>query len=101
MGHRGHVANPGDLHAHVLQGANRGITARAGAGDDHVELADPVLAGSAGRLFGGHLGGVRSRLAGALESDCTTRGPHDGIAALIGDGDEGVVERRLDMGLAM
>jgi hypothetical protein len=69
----GVTSDPGDLHAHVLQGANGGVTARARAADDDVELADAELAGAAGRLLGGDLGGVGGRLAGTLEADRTAR----------------------------
>ena len=91
----------GDLHPHVLKGANGGVASRAGAGDDDVELADAMLACPAGRFFGCHLGGVWGRLARSFEPDGTTGSPNHGVAALVGDGDDGVVEGGLDMSLPM
>ena len=66
-----------------------------------VELADAMLAGPAGSFLGRDLSGIRSRLARSLESNRAAGGPDNRVAALIGDSDERVVERGLDMGLAV
>ena len=73
----------------------------AGAADDDVELADAHLAGLAGGLLGGHLGGVRRRLTGALEPDRAAGRPRHNPTILIGDRDDGVVEAGLDVCLAV
>ena len=44
-------------------------------------------------VLGGHLGGVRRRLARALEALLARRRPGDGVALRVGDGDHRVVER--------
>ena len=51
-------------------------------------------------LFRCGLRGIGSRLSGALEAQFTGRGPRDGVARRIGDGDNGIVEGCADMGRA-
>ena len=48
---------------------------------------------------GGHLGGERRRLARALEADRAGRLPGDDVPLLVGERDDRVVERRLDVRL--
>src|SRR3954471_18525026 len=59
-----------------------------------------LCAGDAGGL-GGHLRGERRGLAGALEADGAGGGPRDHRPGRVGDGDDGVVERALDVSLAL
>src|SRR5689334_21685261 len=94
---RGHVLDAGDLDACVLDRADGGLTAGAGALDHDVDLADAVLHGAAGALLGRHLGGERGALARPLEPDVAGRGPGEDVAVLVGDRDDGVVERALDV----
>ena len=65
--------------------------------DLNVDLANAVLHGGTGGLLGGHLGREGSRLAGALEADVAGGRPGDHVTALIGDRDDRVVERALDV----
>jgi hypothetical protein len=52
---RGDVGDRADLEAGGLQGADRGLAARARALDEHVDLAHAVLLGAARGVLGGHL----------------------------------------------
>src|SRR5690606_226007 len=93
--------DPRHLDARVLQRPDGRLTAGPGALHDHVDLAHAVLHGAAGALLGGHLGRVRGGLAGPLEADVPGRGPGDDVAGLVGDRDDRVVERALDVGHAV
>src|SRR5690625_5033338 len=97
----GDVGDGADLQASGLQGADRGLAPRAGALDEDVDLLHPVLLGLAGGGFSSHLRGVGGGFARALEADLAGGGPGDDGAGGVGDGDDGVVERRLDEGVAL
>src|SRR5262249_38216941 len=97
VGHRCDVLDAGDLDAGVLDRPDGGLAARPWTLDHHVDPADAVLLGPLGALLGGHLGGERRRLAGALEADVARRGPGEDVPLQVGDGDDRVVERRLDV----
>src|SRR6266508_4616518 len=98
---RGDVLDALDLQASGLQGADGRLPARAGALDEHVDLADAVLLGPAGGLLGGELRRERGRLAGPLEADVARRRPRDRVALWVGDGHDRVVEARLDVGVGV
>src|SRR3954454_21542210 len=76
---RGHVADAGDREADRLQRPKRAFAARSGALDLDLEGADAMLGGLLAGIFGGDLGGIRSRLAAALEAHHSGRAPGDGI----------------------
>src|SRR5207247_8415491 len=71
--------------------------AGAGALDVYVHTLEPVLQGAAGRLLCRHLGGERRALLRPLEADGAGAGPGDHLALRIGDRDNRVVERGLDV----
>src|SRR5699024_8378690 len=77
------------------------ISPGAGALDEDVNLLHPVFLRLAGRCFGSHLRGVGGGLAGATETYLAGGGPGDHRAGRVGDRDDGVVERRLDEGVAL
>src|SRR6202022_1909473 len=95
--HRRHVRNAGDLESQRVQGAHRRLTARARALDPDLEVLDAAFLRRLARRFGGNLGRERRRLARALEAGTARRRPGKGVALAIGDGDDRVVERRVDM----
>src|SRR5690606_34540386 len=97
---RRHVLDRAHLEAGGLQRADRGLAARARALDEHVDLLDTVLLGLAGSGLRGHAGGVRGGLARALEAHAARGRPADDGARRVGDRDDRVVERRLDVGVA-
>src|SRR3954462_9989121 len=98
---RGDVGNGADLEAGGGQRADRRLAARTRALDEDVDLLDARLLGLAGGVLGGHLRGERGRLARALEADVAGTGPQDHVALRVGDRDDRVVERALDVGLAV
>src|SRR6266540_3415723 len=100
VGGRGHVLDGADLEADGTQRTDRGLAAGAGTLHEHVDLAHAVLHRPPAGGLGGHLGGVRRRLARALEADGAGRGPRDHRARRVGDGDDRVVERALDVRVA-
>src|SRR5215831_7100907 len=96
---RGDVLDRADLQPGRLQRPDGGLPARARTLYEHVDLAHAVLHGPAGRGLGRHLRGERRGLARALESDLAGGGPGDDAPAGVGDRDDGVVERALDVGV--
>src|ERR671936_2825695 len=81
---RGHVRDLTDLEAHGLQRTDGGLPARAGALDEHVDLAHAVLHRPARGGLGGQLRGERGRLTRALEADLAGRGPRDDRPGRVG-----------------
>src|SRR3954454_23290047 len=96
----GDVGDGADLEAGGLEGTDRGLPAGAGALHEHVDLLHAVLGGLAGGVLRGHLRGERRGLAGALEADVARGRPSDHGTRRVGDRDDGVVERALDVGVA-
>src|SRR4051794_16215203 len=97
---RGDVPHAGDLEAGGLQRADRGLTARARALDEDLDLLHALLDALAGGRVGGDLCGEGSRLAGALEAGAAGGLPGDDVALAVGEGDDRVVEAGLDVRLA-
>src|SRR5690606_9647956 len=95
--HRGDVLDRGDLDAGVLDRAHGGVAARARTLDLYLDAAQTMLHRGVGGALGGLLRGVRGALAAALEPDRTRRGPRDDVALGVGDRDDRVVERALDV----
>src|SRR5271165_6694220 len=87
-----------DLDAGGRQRPDGRLAPGARAPDQNVDPADAVLHGPFGALLGGELGGEGGGLAGALEADVAGGGPGQHVALGVGDGDDGVVERALDVG---
>src|SRR3954453_10045374 len=94
-----HVLDGADLEADRLQAPDGGLAAGAGTLHEHVDLAHAVLLGAARGGLGGHLRGERRRLAGALEPHLAGARPGDHVAQRVGDRDDRVVERALDVGV--
>src|SRR5690606_22057578 len=91
------IGNARDLDAQGIQSTHRRLTAGAGALDAHFEGLDAVFQRDAAGGLGGHLRGERRRLARAFEARATRSRPRQGIALAVGDGDDGVVERRVNV----
>src|SRR5690606_10609061 len=98
---RRHVDDVGDLVAHVVQRTHGRLTARARALDAHFQRLHAVVQRFLARLLGGDLGGERGRLARAAEPRAAGGRPRQRVALAIGDGDDGVVERSVDVGDAV
>src|SRR5436190_3835388 len=95
------VLDGADLEADRTQGTDRRLAARARTLDEDVDLLHAVLHRPTTRGLGGHLRGVRGGLARALEADGAGRGPRDHRTGRVGDRDDRVVERALDVGFAL
>ena len=97
---RGHVLDAEDLEAGGLERPDRGLAPGARALHEDLDLLQAVLHALAGARVGGHLRGERRRLARALEAGRAGRLPDDHVALGVGERDDRVVERRLDVRLA-
>lgn len=91
------VGDARDLDAQRVQGADRRFTAGAGALDAHFQRLDAVFQRNAASRFSGDLRGERGRLTRALEASTARRGPRQRVALTVGDGDDGVVERSVNV----
>src|SRR6267142_797163 len=91
------VADQRDLQAGGGQRAQRRLAARARALHQHGHVLEAVLHGLGGRVARGHLRGEGRRLARALEAARAGRRPAEHVPAHVGDGDDRVVERALDV----
>src|SRR5688572_27808553 len=94
---RGHVLNGADLQARSLQRANRSLTARSGAANEHVDLSHSVLLSLPRSLLCGYLSGERSTFSAALEVGIARAGPRYGVALRVRDGHQRVVEGRVNV----
>src|SRR6266511_3536262 len=93
------VAHAEDLEPRCLERADRRLTARTGPLDEDLDLLQAVLHPLARARVGGHLCSKRRRLAGALEAGRAGGLPRDHVSVLVGERDDRVVERRLDVRL--
>src|SRR4051794_6343091 len=100
VGLRGHVLHARHLEAGGLKRADRGLAAGAGTLHEDLDLLEALLDALAGSGVGRDLRGERGRLAGALEAGAAGGLPRDHVALAVGERDDGVVERSLDVRLA-
>src|SRR5690349_15653415 len=101
VGDGGDVLDGPDLEAGRLQRPDRGLAARTRALHEHVDLAHAVLLRTTGGVLGSHLRGERRRLARALEAHVAGGRPRDDVPGGVGDRDDRVVERALDVSVAV
>src|SRR3569623_1892695 len=97
MGDRRHIGNAADLETHGMQTAHGGITTRPRPLHEHLDVLHAEFMRDLAGLISGHLRGEGRALARTLETASTGGRPRQGVALTIGDGDDGVVEGRLDM----
>src|SRR4029079_6118328 len=93
----GDVGDRGDLEAGRLERTDRLLAAGARTLHVDLDLAHAVLHRPLGGAVGRERGRVRRALAGALEPGHAGRAPADQGAVEVGDRDDRVVERRLDV----
>src|SRR6201999_2888833 len=93
----GHVADGSNGETGRLQRAQRRLAARTRARHLDLERAHAVLLRLLGGILGRDLRSVRRRLARTLEAHGPSRRPGNGVALRVGDGDHGIVERRIHM----
>src|SRR4051812_36668018 len=89
---RGHVFDPGDFDASVLDRSDRGLSTGARALAPDFDSAHAVLHRATRAGLRGHLRRERCRLTRTLEADVAGRRPREGVAFLVGDGHDRVVE---------
>src|ERR1019366_226893 len=99
VGLRRDVLDARHLKTRGLQRADRRLTARARPLDKHLHLLQSMLDALPGGRIGSHLRGERSRLARTLEARASGRLPRDHIALTIGERNDCVVKRSLDVRL--
>src|SRR5450759_2964631 len=97
MCNRRDVLDQKHIHARRGQGADGGLTSGTGAADAHFQRTDAMFARLVGGVHRGLLGGEGSALALPAEAERTRSLPRQHVALLVGDGNDGVVERSLDM----
>src|SRR3972149_4075633 len=95
--HRRNVGNTGDLQSERVQRTNGRLAAGAGPPDAPLEILHAVLQGLAPCALRGDLRGKRRGLARSLEAGSAGGGPGERIALAVGDGDDRVVERRVNV----
>src|SRR5579862_684276 len=95
------VSDRGHLESGGLERADRLLPTSPWALDVDLDLAHPVLHRAAGGTFGRERRSVRRALAGALEADDAGRAPADHGPTEVGDRDDRVVERRLDVNVTL
>src|SRR5205809_307235 len=97
----GDVGDAADLEPDRVEGAHRRLAARAGALDAHFDVLHAALLRRAPGALGGDLRGERRGLARALEARVARSGPGKDVPLTVGDGDDGVVERRVHVSDAL
>src|SRR5690606_31592333 len=95
---RRHVGDAGDFISTTVQCTDSRLTTRTWTLDVDVEVLQTVLQRSLTGTLGSNLGSERRAFTRAAEARTTGRSPGQRIALTVGDGDDGVVERRVDMG---
>src|SRR3954451_22996916 len=97
---RGDVLDAGELEAGGLEAADRGLAARARALDEDLDLLHALLDALARGGVRRHLRSEGGRLARAVEAGAAGGLPRDHVAFAVGQRDDRVVERSLDVRLA-
>src|SRR5262249_40966700 len=87
-----------DVHAGLLKRRDGAFAARTRPLDADLDLFHAELRGPLGDHLGGALGGEGRTLAAALEADRAGGGVAQRVAVGVSHRDDGVVERRLDVG---
>jgi hypothetical protein len=98
MGDAGYVPDTGHHQACGLQGTDGSFPASTGATNEDIHLSQPHVNAPASRLFRGSLGSEGGAFARTLEPHIARGGEGNDVALGIGKADQGVVERRLDVG---
>src|SRR5688572_12051651 len=97
MRYRRHVLDARDLQSAAIQRADRGFASRARAAHADFDRAQAVFLRRDARLLRRDLRGERRALARAAEARAARRRPGQRVALAVGDRDDRVVERRVDV----
>src|SRR3546814_9032430 len=98
---RRHVDDVGDLVAGVVERTYGRLSARTRTLDAHFQRLHAVVERGLPGLLGGDLGCERGRLARTAEARAARSRPRQRVALAVDDGDDGVVERSVDVGDAI
>ncbi|MNP33009.1 hypothetical protein D3C76_1262210 [compost metagenome] len=96
-----HVGDAGDLVAAAVQCTNGGLTTWTWTLDVNVEVLQTIFQRSLTSTFGSYLSSERGGLARTAETRTAGGSPGQSVTLTIGDGHDGVVERRVDVGDAI
>ena len=98
MGNRRNVLNEVDLQASCLKRSQGRFPPGPWPLDIDINGSNTMLHRLFGSILCSHLCGKGSAFSGALETLCAGAGPGDDISLWIGNGDDCIVESRLDVG---
>ncbi len=93
-----HISNAGDTKTNCMQCAYSRLSAGSRTSHLHFDPLHTVLLCSFRRLSSGNLCGKRRAFARTLESCSTRTRPAQGLAFGVGNGDDSIVERRVNVG---
>jgi hypothetical protein len=94
---RCHIGNRCDTDAQSTQSANGRLTTWAWTLDLDVQVLDALFLRCTACHFRSNLGCERRRFTRTFEALATGRSPRQSIALAVGDGDDRVVERRVNV----
>ena len=95
------ILDRADIQSRGLKRRHGGLATGAGALDANLDLSHAHAPGFGGNPLRGPRGGKRRGLPRTLESHRPGGIPTQGLTVDIGDGDDGVIERRVDVGDAL
>lgn len=96
-----HVGDAGDLIATAVQSTDSGLTTWTWALNVNVKVFQAIFQRSLTSTFSSYLSSKRRGLARTAETRTTGGSPRKRITLTVGDGHDGVVERRVDVGDAI
>ena len=99
VGHGRHVDDLHHLDTGVIDRADSTLAAVTGTLYVDRHLAETGIVSLLGSILGSHLSGVGGVLLRAPEAHLTGRGLADSLTLVVGEGDNDVVERRVDVSL--
>ncbi len=97
MGDRGHIFNHIDLESSSLQGTDCSLSAGTGTLNINLDRLETMLHSGLGSGFSRRLCGKWGGFTGTAESKFTCAGPRKSIALRVGDSNDGIVKRGLNM----
>ena len=100
MWHWGHVDDLSDFDTSAMDGADSRLTAVTWTLDEDLDLAQTEVVSDLSAILGRHLSSVRGVLLRATESHLTSRRPADDLTFVVGQRDDDVIKRRVDVSLA-
>ena len=97
MGDRRDIGDAGNFETSIVQRTNRRVSARTRAFHTNIQVLYAEFLCSLSTTIRSDLGSEGRALPGSTETGTTRGGPAQSIALTITDGNDGVIERRMDM----